>query len=103
MVMVKAVRGLRPKKELAAKVASPPYDVLSADEARVLAADNPISFLYVEKMEISLPPGADPDGDRARLQTQHSCIKLVDCGVDLFGAGHATTCSVAPILRKTRK
>ena len=65
MVMVKALRGLRPRRELVAKVASPPYDVLSDAEARALAADNPISFLYVEKMEISLPPGADPDGAEA--------------------------------------
>lgn len=78
MVMVKAVRGLRPKKELAAKVASPPYDVLSADEARSLAADNPNSFLYVEKMEISLPPGADPDGDEAAMAGKKSLQRLID-------------------------
>jgi uncharacterized protein (DUF1015 family) len=78
MVMVKAVRGLRPKKEFAAKVASPPYDVLSADEARVLAADNPISFLYVEKMEINLPPGADADGEEAALAGKKSLQRLID-------------------------
>ncbi len=78
MVMVKAVRGLRPTKDLAAKVASPPYDVLSADEARALAADNPISFLYVEKMEISLPPGADPDGDEAAQAGKKSLQRLID-------------------------
>jgi uncharacterized protein (DUF1015 family) len=78
MVMVKALRGLRPKKELVAKVASPPYDVLSADEARALAADNPISFLYVEKMEISLPPGADPDGDEAALAGKRNLQRLID-------------------------
>jgi uncharacterized protein (DUF1015 family) len=78
MVMVKAVRGLRPKKELAAKVASPPYDVLSADEARALAADNPISFLYVEKMEISLPAGADPDGDEAAQAGKMNLQRLIE-------------------------
>lgn len=78
MVMVKAVRGLRPKRELAAKVASPPYDVLSADEARALAAGNPVSFLYVEKMEINLPVGADPDGDEAAQAGKKALQKLID-------------------------
>jgi uncharacterized protein (DUF1015 family) len=81
MVLVKAVRGLRPTKEFASKVASPPYDVLSADEARALAADNPISFLYVEKMEISLPPGADADGDEAAQAGKRNLQRLIDDGV----------------------
>jgi len=41
-------------------VASPPYDVLSSDEARVMAADNPISFLRVNKAELEFDPGVDP-------------------------------------------
>ncbi len=78
MVMVKALKGLRPKKDLVAQVASPPYDVLSADEAQALAANNPISFLYVEKMEISLPPGADPDGDEAAQAGKRNLQRLID-------------------------
>lgn len=77
MVLVKALRGLRPKPELAAKVASPPYDVLSADEARALAADNPISFLYVEKPEISLPAGVDPDGEETCKAGFNNLQKLI--------------------------
>ena len=37
-----------------------PYDVVSTDEARALAADNPLSFLRVTRSEIDLPEGADP-------------------------------------------
>ena len=41
--------GLRPRIDLAAKVASPPYDVLNSEEAREMAAKNPLSFLHVVK------------------------------------------------------
>ncbi|MEZ5287036.1 MAG: DUF1015 domain-containing protein [Vicinamibacterales bacterium] len=55
---------LRPEPGAAARVASVPYDVVSTDEARALAADNPLSFLHVSRPEIDLPPGTDPHGDQ---------------------------------------
>ena len=57
-------RAWRPTKELAAKVAAPPYDVLDSDEARTLAAGNPVSFLHVGKAEIDLPPDVDVHDER---------------------------------------
>jgi len=60
MATVKPFPGLRPTKELAAKVASPPYDVLNTEEARAMASGNSISFLHVNKPEIDLPDGHDP-------------------------------------------
>jgi uncharacterized protein (DUF1015 family) len=59
MARIEAFRAWRPRPELAGRVASPPYDVLSSDEARAMAADNPLSFLHVNKPEIDLPPGTD--------------------------------------------
>jgi uncharacterized protein (DUF1015 family) len=59
MARIEAFRAWRPRPELAARVASPPYDVLSSDEAREQAAGNPLSFLHVNKPEIDLPPGTD--------------------------------------------
>ena len=60
MAVLKAFRGLRPVKDKVKQIASKPYDVLSSDEARAEAKDNPISFLHVVKPEIDLPPGTDP-------------------------------------------
>jgi uncharacterized protein (DUF1015 family) len=56
MATVKPFRALRPKPELAAKICELPYDVMSSDEAREIAAGNPLSFLHVSKPEIDLPP-----------------------------------------------
>ncbi len=59
MAHIEPFRAARPRRDLARLVAAPPYDVLSSDEARDMAAGNPYSFLHVGKPEIDLPPGTD--------------------------------------------
>ena len=59
MATVKPFRALRPKPELASKICELPYDVMSSEEARELAKDNPFSFLHVSKPEIDLPRDTD--------------------------------------------
>lgn len=59
MATLNAFAALRPKPELAPRICELPYDVMSSDEARQVAAGNPLSFLHVSKPEIDLPPGAD--------------------------------------------
>ncbi len=53
-------QALRPPPELAAQVASVPYDVVNRDEARALAAGNLRSFLHVGRPDIDLPAAIDP-------------------------------------------
>ena len=60
MAVIRPFRALRPARDAAAAVSSVPYDVVSTDEARQLAAGNPLSFLHVTRSEIDLPPGTDP-------------------------------------------
>jgi len=59
MATVKPFCALRPKPELASKICELPYDVMSSDEARDIAKDNPLSFLHVSKPEIDLPRETD--------------------------------------------
>jgi len=54
MAAIKAFRGLRPRPDLAEKVAELPYDVLSSDEARQVAEGNRYSFFHVTKPEIDM-------------------------------------------------
>jgi uncharacterized protein (DUF1015 family) len=54
---------LRPTPASAARVAAVPYDVVNADEARALAAGNPLSFLHVSRAEIDLPADTNPYSD----------------------------------------
>jgi uncharacterized protein (DUF1015 family) len=60
MAVIRPFRALRPARDAAPNVSSVPYDVVSTDEARQLAASNPLSFLHVTRSEIDLPPGTDP-------------------------------------------
>ena len=69
MARLHPFRALRPRPDAAERVAAVPYDVVTTDEARALAAGNPLSFLHVSRAEIDLPTGADPalaGGVRAR-------------------------------------
>ena len=59
MASIKPFAALRPKPELASRICELPYDVMSSDEARQMAAGNPLSFLHVSKPEIDLPPSTD--------------------------------------------
>ena len=63
MAALAPFRALRPAAAAAARVAAVPYDVVSTEEARALAAGNPLSFLHVSRAEIDLPEGSNPFGD----------------------------------------
>ena len=52
MANLKPFAALRPKTELAAQICELPYDVMSSEEARQMAAGNPLSFLHISKPEI---------------------------------------------------
>lgn len=59
MAQIKPFKALRPKKDIAEKLASRPYDVLNSAEAKEEANGNPVSFLHITKAEIDLPDGID--------------------------------------------
>ena len=61
MAQIKPFRGYLPPPDLAKKVSSPPYDVLSSDEARLITRKNRYSFLRVIKPETDYEPGNEPE------------------------------------------
>ncbi len=56
---IKPFVAVRPPKEKAAQIASPPYDVVDREEAAALAEGNPLSFLRIVRSEIEFPPEQD--------------------------------------------
>jgi uncharacterized protein (DUF1015 family) len=78
---IHAFRALRPTPENAGRVASVPYDVVDAEEARVLAAGNPDSFLHVVRPEIDLPDGIDPHSEPVYVQAAASLAEFRERGV----------------------
>ncbi|HEX2846583.1 MAG TPA: DUF1015 family protein [Chitinophagaceae bacterium] len=59
MAIIQPFQALRPRQDLADKVASRPYDVLNSSEAKEEAKGNPFSFLHITKAEIDLSDGID--------------------------------------------
>ena len=80
MAVVKPFAALRPKPELASRICELPYDVMSSDEAREIAAGNPLSFLHVSKPEIDLPPGTDLYAPEAYAKGKENFQKLIHAG-----------------------
>ena len=77
---IRAFAAIRPNAKDAASVASVPYDVVDTDEAKVLAAGNPKSFLHVSRPEIDLPAGTDCSSPEAYAQARKALDALVAAG-----------------------
>lgn len=77
MATVNPFAALRPDPKLASRVCELPYDVMSSDEAKELAAGNPLSFLRVSKPEIDLPEGTDLYSDAVYAKGRENFLKLI--------------------------
>jgi uncharacterized protein (DUF1015 family) len=71
-------RALRPPVERVEQVASVPYDVVNTEEARELAADNPLSLLRVTRPEIDLPEGTNIYSDEVYRRAAENFQKLIE-------------------------
>ena len=80
MAIVKPFAALRPKPALAATICELPYDVMSSEEARQVAAGNPLSFLHVSKPEIDLPPSTDLYAPAVYAKGRENFKKLISQG-----------------------
>ncbi len=76
MASLHPFRALRPAPASAPAVSSVPYDVVNTEEARQLAANNPLSFLHVTRSEIDLPPDTDPYSPQVYERAKHNLATL---------------------------
>lgn len=81
MQLIKPFRGLRPRAELAAQVASHPYDVVNREEATELARGNPNSFFHVNKPEIDLPLSVDPHDPQVYARGAQNLQQFIRDGI----------------------
>ena len=59
MAMIQPFHGLRPAEAYAASIAALPYDVYNRAEAKKIVADNPMSFLKIDRAETQFPDTTD--------------------------------------------
>jgi uncharacterized protein (DUF1015 family) len=81
MPLIRPFAGLRPAAGRAAEVIAPPYDVLSAEEARRRSAGKPWSFLHISKAEIDLPEGTDPHAPQVYAKARENLDRMLAEGV----------------------
>ncbi|MGH9392218.1 MAG: DUF1015 family protein, partial [Vicinamibacteria bacterium] len=79
-MIVKPFRGLRPRRDLAARIPSYPYDVLDSDEARKLAQGDPYTFLHVVKSEIDLDSSVEPYDERVYAKARENLLAMIERG-----------------------
>lgn len=78
MAIIKPFKSLRPERNVAHLVATPPYDVLSREEALELAEGNPISFLRVTRSEIELRPDVNPYSQEVYELAKKNLEKIIE-------------------------
>ena len=81
MPLIKPFAGLRPAPGRAAEVAAPPYDVMSADEARAMVAGRPWSFLHISRPEVDLSPDTDPYAPEVYAKARENLERMLAEGV----------------------
>ncbi|MFT9495646.1 DUF1015 domain-containing protein [Anaerosolibacter sp.] len=78
MAVVRPFKGIRPKQELADKVACLPYDVMNREEAKEMAKGNPYSFLHVGRSEIDLDDSVDAYDPKVYEMARHNLDKMIE-------------------------
>jgi uncharacterized protein (DUF1015 family) len=81
MAIIKPFRALRPSVALAERVAALPYDVMSTEEAKFMAADNPHCFLHISRPEIDFPADIDVHSELVYQKGRENLSAFVSDGV----------------------
>jgi len=81
MPLIKPFAGLRPAPGRASDVAAPPYDVMSAQEARRMVAGRPHSFLHISRPEVDLSEDTDPYASQVYAKARENLDRMVAEGV----------------------
>ena len=80
MVRIFPFAAVRPVRDAAPQVAAVPYDVVTAEEARIVIRDNPMSFLRISRPDAELPELA-PTDPRVYTHAKDRFSSLMSSGV----------------------
>lgn len=80
MAQIKPFYGIRPRRDLAGRIAALPYDVYSREEARVEVQREPLSFLKIDRAETQFPPGMDIYADCVYEKARDTLKQMISEG-----------------------
>ncbi|MCM1566839.1 MAG: DUF1015 domain-containing protein [Dehalobacter sp. 4CP] len=81
MATIRPFKALRPREELAAKVAALPYDVYNREEALAEVRKEPLSFLQIDRAETQFAPEVSPYDTRVYERARDSLQEMIQNGV----------------------
>ncbi len=79
--LVRPFAALRPNAQHAAQVAAPPYDVVTAAEARAQVVGKPWNFLHVSRPEVDMLEQTDPYAPAVYARGAENFLRMQDAGV----------------------
>ena len=77
MAEIRAFKSIRPNGAYAASIAALPYDVYNRAEARQAAAENPLSFLKIDRAETQLDEEIDMYSDPVYDKARHILDEMI--------------------------
>lgn len=80
MAVFRPFKAYRPSSENQNRIPALPYDVMSSEEARVMAEGNPLSFLYIDRAEINFSEDVDTYSMQVYSKARENLIKLENDG-----------------------
>lgn len=81
MADVQPFAAIRARPELAGRICCPPYDVLSVQEARALAAANPDGFVRVTRPEVDFAGQVDPHCAEVYERARDNFLRMIGDGL----------------------
>ena len=78
MIKISPFRAFYPQLEYAQNVVSPAYDVVSRQEAREIAKDNPYSFLRVTRSDLEFDDATNPYSDKIYEKARKNLEQLIE-------------------------
>ncbi|MDD3223873.1 MAG: DUF1015 family protein [Clostridium sp.] len=80
MANIKPFKAIRPRVDIADKVAALPYDVMDYEEAKHMTEGNPYSFLHIDRAEIDLQDGINPYDKKVYEKARDNLNEFIEKG-----------------------
>lgn len=80
MAKIRPFSCVRPREDLAERIAALPYDVVSREEATRIVEENPYSFLRIDRAETQLAPSVELYDDAVYEKAKETLEKMIADG-----------------------
>lgn len=80
MAQLRPFSCIRPRENLAERIAALPYDVVNREEATIIVKENSYSFLKIDRAETQLDPSVDTYDDAVYEKAKETLEEMIDDG-----------------------